>query len=67
MGLLTKMTWPESTLLQVLEDAEQDKADTFDIVCLELNDGRTLTVAVICGDGADDANNMLSELQEAVR
>lgn len=67
MGLLTRMTWPESTLLQVLEDAEQNKADTFDIACLELNDGRTFTIAVICGDGADDANRMLSELQEAVR
>ncbi|WP_069861393.1 hypothetical protein [Pseudomonas citronellolis] len=67
MGLLTRMKWPQSTLLQVLEEAEQNEGDTFDIVCLELNDGRTFTVAVICGDGADRANEMLSDLQEAVR
>lgn len=67
MGVLTRMTWPTSTLLQVLEDAEQNTADTFDIACLELNDGRTLTIAVICGAGADDANQMLSDLQEALR
>lgn len=66
MGLLTHMTWPESTMLQVLEDAEQTRANTYDIVCLELNDGRTFTIAVICGAGADEAHRVLSEMQEAV-
>ncbi len=66
MGMLTQMAWPNTTLLQVLEDAEKTEANTFDLVCLELNDGRTFTVAVICGAGADEANQMLGELKEAV-
>ncbi|MCY1408140.1 hypothetical protein D3C76_654910 [compost metagenome] len=62
MGALTRMTWPQTTLLEVLEDAEKT-ANTFDIVCLELNDGRTFTVAVVCGEHAEAAHQMLDALK----
>lgn len=50
MGLLTSMQWPKTTLLQLLEDAEASSKDTFDIVHLELESGRSYVVAVIHGD-----------------
>lgn len=65
MGLLTKMQWQKTTVLELLEDAEQrDVSETFDIVALDLSSGRKLLIAVICGDKAEDAYRELSELKE---
>ncbi|MDE1531655.1 hypothetical protein PVE90_18265 [Pseudomonas carnis] len=50
MGLLTSMQWPKTTLLQLLDDAEASTKDTFDVVHLELESGRSYVVAVIHGD-----------------
>lgn len=50
MGLLTAMTWPDTSLLDLLNDAEESVQDTFDIVHLELNSGRSYVVAVIHGE-----------------
>ena len=50
MGLLTSMQWPKTTLLQLLDDAEASAGDTFDVVHLELESGRSYVVAVIHGD-----------------
>lgn len=64
MGLLTKLLWPKTTVLELLEDAERrDVSDTFDLVSLDLNDGRPFLIAVICGDKAEDAYRALSELK----
>ncbi|KRP97455.1 hypothetical protein TX25_05995 [Pseudomonas lactis] len=50
MGLLTSLQWPKTTLLQLLEDAEASTQETFDVVHLELESGRSYVVAVIHGD-----------------
>ena len=50
MGLLTAMTWPNTSLLDLLNDAEESTEETFDIVHLELNSGRSYVVAVIHGE-----------------
>ncbi|WP_447588692.1 hypothetical protein [Aquipseudomonas campi] len=64
MGLLTKMHWPTTTLLELLNDAEQSDGDLFDVVHLELNDGRSYLVAVITGDKAEKADGLLDCLRD---
>jgi phosphotransferase system HPr-like phosphotransfer protein len=65
MGLLTKMEWQKTTVLELLEDAEQrDVSDTFDIVTLGLAGDRKFLIAVISGDKAEDAYRELSDLKE---
>lgn len=44
------MTWPNTSLLDLLNDAEESTEETFDIVHLELNSGRSYVVAVIHGE-----------------
>ncbi|BAV74141.1 hypothetical protein PCAU_1932 [Pseudomonas chlororaphis subsp. aurantiaca] len=50
MGLLTSMRWGEVTLLDLLNDVEKDTVDSFEVVHLELNSGRSYVVAVIHGE-----------------
>lgn len=65
MGLLTSMQWPKTTLLDLLDDAEASKKDTFDIVHLELESGRSYVVAVIHGD--PDQVDSVAEKLEALK
>lgn len=64
MGLLTKMAWPQTTLLDLLDDAEKAEGETFDVAYLEMNCGRDYVVAVISGEKASEAYNRLVELKE---
>lgn len=64
MGLLSKMAWPQTTLLDLLNDAEAREEETFDIAYLELNTGHDYVVAVISGEKAAEAYNRLVELKE---
>lgn len=62
MGLLTSMKWPDTTLLDLLNDAENSAEETFDIVHLELNSGHSYVVAVIHGD-PDSVGDIAEQLQ----
>lgn len=64
MGVLTNMTWPSTTLLQVLEDAQRREGETFDVVELDLNCGRKFLLAVVCGDKAEEAFQQLCDLKD---
>ncbi|WP_137972383.1 hypothetical protein [Pseudomonas sp. F(2018)] len=63
MGLLTKMHWPTTTLLELLNDAEESDEDLLDVAHLELNDGRDYLVAVITGPKAEKAAELLERLR----
>lgn len=63
MGLLLRMTWPKTTLLDLLDDAEQSPEDLLDVAHLELNSGRDYLVAVVTGNKAQ----MVAELLERLR
>lgn len=62
MGVLTAMKWPETTLLDLLNDAEESSTETFDLVHLELNSGRSYVVAVIHGE-PDQVDSIAEEIQ----
>lgn len=62
MGLLTSMKWPDTSLLDLLNDAEKSTEETFDIVHLELNSGHSYVVAVIHGD-PDSVDDIAEQLQ----
>jgi len=56
------MKWPETSLLDLLNDAEESTGETFDIVHLELNSGRSYVVAVIHGD-PDQVDTVAEKIQ----
>lgn len=62
MGVLTAMTWPKTTLLDLLNDAEESVQDTFDVIHLELNSGRSYVVAVIHGE-PDQVDKIAEKIQ----
>lgn len=63
MGRLTKMTWPTTSVLALLEDAEHSDKEIFDVVHLELNTGRDFVIAVVAGDKAERAAQALEQLK----
>ncbi len=66
MGLLTSMKWPETSLLDLLNDAEASTKDTFDIVHLELESGRSYVVAIVHGE-PDQVDEIAEELESLKR
>ena len=56
------MTCPKTSLLDLLNDAEESEQDTFDVIHLELNSGRSYVVAVIHGE-ADQVDSIAEEIQ----
>lgn len=63
MGLLLRMTWPTTTLLELLNDAEQRNEDLLDVAHLELNSGRDYLVAVVTGEKAQKLAELLEQLR----
>lgn len=63
MGLLTRLNWPTTTLLELLGDAERNDGDLLDVVHLELGDGRDYLVAVVTGDKAQKVAELLERLR----
>lgn len=63
MGILTTMHWPTTTLLELLNDAEQLDEDLLDVAHLELNDGRDYLVAVVTGSKAEKVAELLERLR----
>lgn len=62
MGLLTKMNWPDTKLLHLLDEAEASPGETFDVIHLGLNSGKDFVVAVIHGD-TDHVSEIAEYLQ----
>ena len=67
MGLLTKMNWPATTLLELLNDAEQRNDDLHDVVHLELNNGRDFLVAVLTGPKAEQVAQQLERIRNGLK
>lgn len=63
MGLLTEMNWPKTTLLDLLNDAELLDGEICDVVHLELNSGLDYLIAVITGEKAEQAAELLGRLR----
>ncbi|MFV2947381.1 hypothetical protein [Pseudomonas japonica] len=63
MGLLTEMTWPKTTLLDLLNNAELIDGEICDVVHLELNSGLDYLIAVITGSKAEQAAELLGRLR----
>ncbi|NMX64730.1 hypothetical protein [Pseudomonas sp. WS 5079] len=63
MGLLTSMKWPKTTLFDLLEDAEANTKDTFDVVHLELESGQSYVVAILHGE-PDQVDAIAEQLEE---
>lgn len=63
MGLLTQMKWPKTTLLDLLNDAESTDGEFCDVVHLELNSGLDYLIAVITGEKAEQAAELLGRLR----
>lgn len=63
MGLLTEMNWPKTTLLDVLNAAELLDVEVCDVAHLELNSGLDYLIAVMTGDKAVQAAELLERLR----
>lgn len=63
MGRLLRMTWPKTTLLDLLDDAEQSPEDLLYVAHLELNSGRDYLVAVVTGHKAQIVAELLERLR----
>lgn len=66
MGLLSNMlcaNWSETTLLNVMLDAESRTEETFDFEHLELDDGRDFLMAVVTGMRAEKLARHLERLR----
>lgn len=64
MPSLTDLMWPQTTVLDLLEDAEQRGDDVFDLAFMELNSGDDLLIAVVSGEDAAAANVLLEQLKD---
>lgn len=50
MGVVTNLFgWPNTTLVNVFEEAENAEGNQLDVVEMELKNGRTFAIAVISG------------------
>ncbi|AVG15354.1 hypothetical protein CFN79_05470 [Chromobacterium vaccinii] len=65
MGKLTNLfEWDQTTLLEVFEEAEATVNNQFDIVEMELADGRSVVMAMIAGTHAQPIAQLLREAKE---
>lgn len=63
MGLLSHMKWKTTTVLDLVEDAESTDAEVLDVVHLELYSGKDFVVAVVTGERAAKAAELLERLR----
>lgn len=64
MSLLHDIDYEQTTLLQLIQQAEQSSADTFELVQLTLDSGRELILLAISGENLDAMGKVLEGLQE---
>ncbi len=59
MSLISQCNFEQTTLAQVVQQAEDETADTFDLVHLSLDSGRELILVAISGDELDSVSMVL--------
>lgn len=64
MGLLTQMNFPGTTLLHLLDDADQRAENLAEYVHLELKSGRDFMIAVVTGPNAERVARLLDRLKD---
>jgi hypothetical protein len=64
MSLLHDIDYEQTTLLQLIQHAEENHADTFDLVRLSLDSGRELIFLAVTADSLDGMGKLLEGLQE---
>ncbi|MNG17257.1 hypothetical protein D3C84_1012340 [compost metagenome] len=64
MSLLHDIDYEQTTLLQLIQQAEENHADTFDLVRLSLDSGRELILLAVSADSLDGLGMMLEGLQQ---
>jgi hypothetical protein len=64
MSLLHDIDYEQTTLLQLIQQAEQSDADTFELVQLTLDSGRELIFLAVSGENLDALGKVLEGLQE---
>lgn len=64
MGLLTDCDYERTTVLELIQAAENTTADSFDLVHLTLDSGRELILAAITAECLDPMAAVLEGLRE---
>lgn len=64
MSLLHDIDYEQTTLLQLIQQAEESHEDRFDLVQLSLDSGRDLILLAVSGDNLDAMSKVLEGLQE---
>lgn len=64
MSLLHDIDYEQTTLLQLIQQAEKDHKDTFDLVRLSLDSGRELILLAVSAESLDGLGKLLEGLQE---
>lgn len=64
MSLLHDVDYEQTTLLQLIQQAEENHRDTFDLVRLSLDSGRELIFLAVTSDNLDGMGKLLEGLQE---
>lgn len=64
MSLLHDIDYEQTTLLQLIQEAEQNHQDSFDLVRLSLDSGRELILLAVTAESLDGLGKLLEGLQE---
>lgn len=64
MSLLHDIDYEQTTLLQIIQQAEENHTDTFDLVRLSLDSGRELILLAVTAESLDNMGKLLEGLQE---
>lgn len=64
MSLLHDIDYEQTTLLQLIQQAEQNHQDSFDLVRLSLDSGRELILLAVTAESLDGLGMVLEGLQE---
>ena len=64
MGLLTDCDYERTTILDLIKNAEDQHADSFDVVHLSLDSGRELILVAITAEYLDPFTKVLDGLRE---
>jgi hypothetical protein len=64
MTLLHDIDYEQTTLLQLIQQAEENHNDTFDLVRLSLDSGRELILLAVSAESLDGLGMMLEGLQQ---
>lgn len=64
MSLLHDIDYEQTTVQQLIQQAEQSDADTFEIEYLTLDSGRDLILLAVTGENLDTLCRVLEGLQE---